>query len=80
MQDKAPRTRKKSVNVSVDAALVAEAKAAGANLSAVLERALRAELKAHREAKWREENRAAIETSNAELERDGLWCDKHRVW
>ena len=80
MQDKAPKTPKKSVNLSIDAELAAEAKAAGTNMSAVLEKALRAELKAGREAKWREENREAIEASNAELERNGLWCDKYRVW
>ena len=80
MQDKAPKTPKKSVNLSIDAELAAEAKAAGTNMSALLEKALRAELKAGREAKWREENREAIEASNAELERNGLWCDKYRVW
>ena len=80
MQDKAPKTPKKPLNLSIDAELAAEAKAAGTNISAVLEKALRAELKAGREAKWREENRAAIEASNAELERNGLWCDKYRVW
>ena len=80
MQDTAPRPKKKSVNLSIDAELVASAKAAGTNMSALLERALRAELKAVREATWREENRAAIEVSNAELERDGLWADKYRAW
>ena len=73
MQDTAPKKPKKSVNLSIDAELAAEAKEAGTNMSALLETALRAELKAHREAKWREENRAAIEASNAELERNGLW-------
>ncbi|MFM9943093.1 MAG: type II toxin-antitoxin system CcdA family antitoxin [Hyphomicrobiaceae bacterium] len=81
MQDRASRSRKKkSVNLSIDAELAAEAKAAGTNMSAVLERALREEMKARRETAWREENRGAIEASNAELERNGLWCDKYRVW
>ena len=80
MQDNAPKLKKKAVNLSIDAELVAEAKEAGTNLSAVLEQALRAELKQHREAKWREEHREAIASSNAELERDGLWCDDYRVW
>ena len=35
---------------------------------------------AQREASWREENKAAIEESNAELERKGLWCDDYRLW
>lgn len=73
MQVTAPKKPKKSVNLSIDAELAAEAKEAGTNMSALHETALRAELKAHREAKWREENRAAIEASDAELERNGLW-------
>jgi antitoxin CcdA len=72
MQDH-PKRRKKAVNLSVDAELVEEAKAAGTNLSAVLEDALRAKLKEQRWQKWREENREAIQASNEELERNGLW-------
>jgi antitoxin CcdA len=74
------RSRKKAVNVSINAALAAEAKAAGLNVSGVLEKALQAELQSLREKRWREDNLAAIEASNAELERDGLWCDASRVW
>ena len=77
---KASQPKKRAINVSVDPDLAAEAKMAGLNLSGVLEAALRAELKAHRETKWRDENKAAIEESNAEAERNGLWCDKYRVW
>jgi antitoxin CcdA len=72
MQEQAKR-RKKAVNLSLDADLVVEAKAAGLNLSAVLEETLRAKLKERRWQKWREENRAAIEASNEELERNGMW-------
>ncbi len=79
MQDHAKR-RKKPVNLSIDAELLAEAKAAGTNLSRLFERALAEELKERRWQKWREENRAAIEASNAELERNGLWADKYRDW
>lgn len=79
MQEQAKR-RKKAVNLSLDAVLVLEAKAAGLNLSAVLEETLRAKLKERRWQKWREENRAAIEASNAQLERDGLWAEKYRDW
>jgi len=74
------RQKKKPVNLSIDAELLAEAKAAGTNLSSLLECALTEELKEQRWQKWREENRAAIEASNAELERNGLWADKYRNW
>ena len=65
--------RKKSVNLSIDAELAAEAKEAGANMSAVFERALHEELRERRWQKWREDNRDAIEASNAELEKNGMW-------
>ena len=76
----AATTKKKAVNVTIDPGLAAEARAAGLNVSGVLDRALRTELKAHREAKWRKDNKAAIEESNDEVARNGLWCDKYRVW
>jgi antitoxin CcdA len=66
---------KKAVNLSIDAELLREAKAAGTNLSGVLETALKERLKQQRWQQWREENRAAIEASNAQLERDGLWYE-----
>ena len=74
------KPRKSAVNLSVDAELVAEAKAAGLNLSAVLESALQGALKERRWQAWREENRAAIEESNKELAENGLWSDRYRVW
>ena len=80
MTASATKSKKKAVNVSIDEALAAEARAAGLNVSGLLDRALRTELKARREASWREENKSAIEESNAELERNGLWCDDYRLW
>jgi len=80
MRDRVMKPRKNSINLSIDAELAADAKAAGMNLSACLESALRAELKTVREAKWKEENREAIESMNAEIARNGLWCDKFRAW
>jgi len=79
MQDTASK-RKRSVNLSVDGALLQEARSAGVNLSAAFDEALRSKLSEHRIAKWREENRAAIEASRRELEENGLWADDYRVW
>ena len=76
----AATAKKKAVNVTIDPSLAAEARAAGLNVSGVLDRALRTELKAHREAKWREENKAAIEESNRHYELHGSPLDKYRVW
>lgn len=67
--------KKKAVNLSIDAELLREAKAAGTNLSGILETALREQLRGQRSKKWLEENSAAIEKSNAQLERDGMWYE-----
>ena len=72
--------RKKAINVSIDPEIAAEAKAAGLNLSGVLERALKAELKTVREAQWKAENREAIESMNAHVEKHGLPLAKFRTW
>lgn len=72
MQDEAPR-RKRAINLSIDADLLDEAKSAGTNMSALLERSLRGELRERRWQKWREDNRKSIEASNAELDRSGMW-------
>lgn len=66
-------SRKKAVNLSIDAELAAEAKAAGTNMSALLESALKVALRERRAKKWLEDNREAIEANNAQLERDGMW-------
>ncbi len=81
MQDKTSKLGKKQpINLSIDAELAGEAKAAGMNLSAVLERALREELRVQRAAKWKDENRAAIESSNRYVEKHGLPLAKYRTW
>ena len=79
MQDRV-NSRKRAVNLSIDAELLEEAKAAGIKLSAVLEQALHSRLTETRRQAWREANRVAIETSNAELAENGLWSDDYRVW
>ena len=77
MNDRTP-LRRKPTNVSLDAALVADAKALGINLSRACETGLAAELKAERERQWREENAEAIASSNAYVENYGLPLAKYR--
>ncbi len=79
MQDR-PASRKKAVNLSIDAALAAEAKEFGTNMSALLEKALLEELRAQRELKWRDENKDALDAYDKHIERDGLWLDEFRTW
>ena len=74
------KSPKRAVNLSVDAHLLDAAKAAGTNLSLLMERALREELQQSSWAAWRDQNKAAIEASNRELAENGLWADDYRVW
>lgn len=72
MQERVRKPRK-AVNLSIDAELLDAAKAAGTNLSATLERALKDHLKAQHRQTWLDANRAAIDADHAELERNGPW-------
>ena len=75
-----PVAPRKAVNLSLDAALVAEAKALDLNLSRTLEEALRARVREEKARRWQEANAEAIRLSNEELERNGLWCDERRLF
>ncbi|WP_242102807.1 MULTISPECIES: type II toxin-antitoxin system CcdA family antitoxin [unclassified Lysobacter] len=63
---------KRATNVSINQGLLEAAKALDINLSATLERALEAEVRARKRERWREENRGAIEGYNA-------WVAEHGV-
>jgi antitoxin CcdA len=69
-------SRKKAVNLSVDAELLADSKALGVNLSSVLEEKLR-EL---RLKEWKREAAPAIAQENEYIEKHGIWNAKHRPW
>jgi antitoxin CcdA len=71
---------KRAVNLSIDAEILAAAKAQGINLSQTLEAALREQTQEAREAQWREENREAIESHNRFIEKHGIWSRKYRRW
>ncbi len=64
--------RRRPTNVSLNAALVDEAKGLGINLSKACEEGLAAANKQEREKRWLEENKSAIESFNAYVERNGL--------
>ena len=66
---------KKAVNLSVNSDLLSQAREAGVKLSALLERALEEETRRIREARWREENQAAIDAYNEHVEQDGVFSD-----
>ena len=80
MDAKVPKARKKALNLSVRADLIAEAKEFGTNVSAVLEHALEEEHRERRREKWRAENRKAIEAWNNWIEENGIPFEEIRPW
>lgn len=71
---------KRAANVSINQRLLDDAKALDINLSATLERALEAEVRARRREQWLQENREAIVAYNARIARDGLAGDHVRAF
>lgn len=72
--------QRESVELQLDGALMADAKALGLDSTAVMEDALRQSVAAEKTRRWREENAEAIRKSNEELEKNGLWCDDFRLF
>lgn len=71
---------KRPVNLSVNADLVARARAENLNLSQVLSDALEAKLREAVAARWREENREAIEQYNRYVEEHGVFSERLRLF
>lgn len=69
-----------ATNVSLDRAYVAEARELGINVSQACERGLIETVKKARAARWLEENREALESSNAWVEANGLPLEKYRLF
>jgi len=71
---------KRTVQLRLDANLLAEARERKINLSQLLEKALAAEIKKLRESEWLEQNREAIEAYNREVSERGLFSDEYRTF
>ena len=69
------QVRKRAVNLFVDADLLDEARRLRINISDTLERRLSAIVKAERERRWVEENRAALDAYNRRVSKHGLLAD-----
>ena len=68
------------VNLTLDEALVAQAKAVGVNLSAVAEEAIRFQTRAEQSRRWIEQNRSVLEAKAKLVEEQGLWSDDLRLF
>lgn len=71
---------RRATNVSLDQSLVEAARELGINLSRACEEGLAREIKAIRDARWLEENRKAIESSNRYFAEHGLPLAKYRLF
>ena len=69
---------KRATNLTIDPVLLDEARALNINLSATFEASLRDAVRKEKAAKWLEENRAAIQSSNEWVAKHGLPLEKYR--
>ncbi|HYP30470.1 MAG TPA: type II toxin-antitoxin system CcdA family antitoxin [Burkholderiaceae bacterium] len=76
----APARARKPTNISIAPALVAEARELGVNLSQAAEVGIAEAVARRRQERWLEENREALESSNAFVEEHGLPLERHRVF
>lgn len=71
---------RKAANLTMDSALLDEARAYGVNLSRAAEAGLRDAVRAAKAEAWRQENRAALESANQWAETNGLPLARHRMF
>lgn len=74
------KSRTKPTNVSLDVALVEEAKALGVSISQASNRGLELAVRKARAERWLEENRDALESSNEWMAANGLPLEKYRLF
>ena len=75
-----PGAARKATNVTLDEALLLEAKALRINISQAAEAGLALAVAQRRAAQWLEENRGALDSSNAYVEQHGLPLAQFRTF
>lgn len=69
---------KKPTNLSLDQALLTEARAFGVNLSQAAELGVKQAVAAAKAEQWKAENAEALQSSNAWVEQNGLPLERYR--
>lgn len=69
---------RRPINLSLDSALIDEAKALDINVSRACEEGLREQIRVQRNARWLEENQAGIADWNAYIAEHGLPLEHYR--
>ena len=72
MLTKTPKSPRKATNLSLDRAVIADARELGLNVSKIAEEGLKKAIAARRAELWLEENREAIEENNRYFAEHGL--------
>ncbi len=71
---------KRSVNLSLNSAVLELAREMGMNISQTVDGLLAAEVERVYWSRWNEENAEAIAHYNARIEREGLFSDRYRTF
>jgi antitoxin CcdA len=78
MEHAEPASARRATNVSLDSALLRQAKALEVNISRACEKGLAREVAAAKEKRWLEENGPALEAANAYVKERGIPLARHR--
>jgi antitoxin CcdA len=71
---------KRSINLSLNSAVLDQARELGMNISQVVDQLLAAEVEKLYWARWNTDNAQAIADYNARIEREGLFSDRWRTF
>ncbi|NGX16814.1 type II toxin-antitoxin system CcdA family antitoxin [Wenzhouxiangella sp. XN24] len=74
----ADKSTRKPTNLSLDSALLKEAKALGINVSRAAEAGIAEAVRLHKQERWLKENATALASSNSYVEANGLPLARHR--
>lgn len=77
---KATKSVRQPTNLSLDSALLEEAKVLGINLSRSAEAGIAEAVQLQKREKWLKENAKALASSNAYVEAKGLPLSRHRLF
>jgi antitoxin CcdA len=80
MPDRPQSKSRKATNVSINEAVLADAKALNIKMSRAAEAGIAEAVRAEKNRQWLEENREAIESSNAYVEQHGLPRARYRLF
>lgn len=75
-----PSAARRPTNLTIDSALLEEARALQINLSGAAEIGIARAIAAEKTRRWREENAEAIRSSNEYVEKHGLPLEKYRMF